>query len=176
MGQEKLFDTYEVRDTVRESCKWNKVEERDYGRRWDGLDRLRILRPYKVWISYYVKWWCTGGFMEHRRARIFFKRIILDLEWRLDCKCSRAELRETRKATTADTGKILVLYMGRHWLKTGRSHAGAGEDNWIWDILWRKRWQDELMDSMWNIRIVKDDYKILAWGIERIELPSTVME
>lgn len=53
-GEECL--THEARDTVREPCKWNKVEERHYGRRWDGPDPLRILRPYKVWISYYVKW------------------------------------------------------------------------------------------------------------------------
>lgn len=57
--------------------------------------------------------------------------------------------------------------MGRDtgWVEQGSSHSRGG-DNWIWDILLRKRWQHELMDWMWNITREESRMTIKFWPEE----------
>lgn len=78
------------------------------------------------------------------------------------------------KDAIADTGTIWVSsYMGRNtgW-EPGSSHA-RGEDNlgyFMKEMV--TTWADGL-DVEHKKRRVKGNYKILAWGIGKTELPST---
>lgn len=145
----------EARGIGGELREWNRVKEMDYGRGWDLSDsRSQITQGFISHIKFGFPIVWDGdpleGLWSRRVAGYFSKRIILNLAWRLDCEYSRVELKETRRDAIADTGNIWILYMGRDtgW-EQGSSHTGG---DLIWDILWRERWQDVLMDWMKNMR------------------------
>lgn len=118
--------------------------------------------------------------MKQRSARIFFKKdhSRFSVKARLWMFKSRIKGDQKKGCYYTDTGNIWVLYISREtgW-EQGSSHTGEVGDTWIWDILIlrKERWQDELnrLEVKCKER-VKDDYKILAWGIWRTKLPSFI--